>query len=136
VSTVLDLQARYAPLALTVLHHGQDSRQIQMRRLLPPLGIFSQAAPARGSPPRVNLPDWQLFSELVDHYLFAGLNGIFYSSLLVENQRRAQHLEAAARRLDEQVSRLTLRINALRQEEITEEIEVILLSAPTGASDP
>ena len=48
---------------------------------------------------------------------------------MAENHRRAQHLEGAIRHLDEESGELKRRSNALRQEEIIEEIEVILLSA-------
>ena len=60
---------------------------------------------------------------------------MFYASLAAENHRRVEHMEGAVTRLDERVLALKRRANALRQEEITEEIEVILLSAdsPDGA---
>jgi F-type H+-transporting ATPase subunit gamma len=38
------------------------------------------------------------------------------------------HLESAVGRLDEELSELDRQINILRQEEITEEIEVLLLN--------
>jgi F-type H+-transporting ATPase subunit gamma len=56
------------------------------------------------------------------------LHELFYSALLAENERRLQHLEGALRRVDRKREALTLRGKALRQEEITEEIEIILLS--------
>jgi len=42
-----------------------------------------------------------------------------------------QHLERATRHLDDSTEELGRKINALRQEEIIEEIEVILLNAAT-----
>jgi F-type H+-transporting ATPase subunit gamma len=65
---------------------------------------------------------------LVHHYLFAALHEIFYTSLMAENQRRIQHLEGAIQRLEEKNENLARKSRTLRQEEITEEIEVILLS--------
>ena len=47
---------------------------------------------------------------------------------MAENLRRVEHLEAAVRHLDKKAADLRRRCNALRQEEIIEEIEVILLS--------
>ena len=47
---------------------------------------------------------------------------------MAENERRVQHLNAAVDHLDEKSLDLQRRANALRQEEIIEEIEVILLS--------
>jgi F-type H+-transporting ATPase subunit gamma len=47
---------------------------------------------------------------------------------MAENQRRMQHMDAAVRRLELTCADLLRRRNILRQEEITEEIEVIMLS--------
>ncbi len=54
---------------------------------------------------------------------------MLYSSLMAENQQRQAHMDRALQRLDEDSARLRLRYNNQRQEEITEEIEIILLSA-------
>jgi F-type H+-transporting ATPase subunit gamma len=51
-------------------------------------------------------------------------------SLLAENQYRVQHLEGAVHRLNERLAELSTRAKSLRQEEITEEIEMILLASP------
>jgi F-type H+-transporting ATPase subunit gamma len=69
-----------------------------------------------------------LLLELTDHYLFAALNEILYTSLMVENHQRVTHLEGAITHLDDELATLTRQSNALRQEEIIEEIEVILLN--------
>jgi F-type H+-transporting ATPase subunit gamma len=47
---------------------------------------------------------------------------------MAENQQRVLHLESAVGRLDEELADFDRQINVLRQEEITEEIEVLLLS--------
>jgi len=47
---------------------------------------------------------------------------------MAENQRRMQHMDAAVRRLERTSAEVWQRRNILRQEEITEEIEVIMLS--------
>jgi len=52
-----------------------------------------------------------------------------FAALMAENQRRVQHLEQAGQHLEREVDALGKRRNMLRQEEIIEEIEVILLSA-------
>jgi len=46
-----------------------------------------------------------------------------------ENHQRVDHLEGAVKHLQEESTRLIRTGNVLRQEEITEEIEVILLNA-------
>ena len=70
--------------------------------------------------------------QLVDHYLITALHKILHVSLMAENQHRIQHLERATRHLDDRTDELSHRINALRQEEIIEEFEVILLNAASG----
>ena len=129
IDTLLDLENQFHSLSLTVLCHDPETQQVVQHPLLPPFTAFTERPPALGPPPSINLPPRQLFSELVEHYLFATLHALFYTALDVENQRRIQHLKAATRRLEEKITQLTLRANTLRQEEITEEIEVILLSA-------
>jgi F-type H+-transporting ATPase subunit gamma len=80
-------------------------------------------------PPRLNLDPAAFFAELTEHYLLAKLPGLFYASLMAENRRRLDHMENALRRMDTKIEELRRKSNALRQEEIVEEIEVILLSA-------
>jgi F-type H+-transporting ATPase subunit gamma len=79
-------------------------------------------------PPLLNLDPLALSADLLDHYLFAILHEVFYSSLMAENLSRFQHMDQAIQRLENDISALALRRNVLRQEEITEEIEVIMLS--------
>jgi F-type H+-transporting ATPase subunit gamma len=80
-------------------------------------------------PPLLNLPPRAFLSELVDLYLFSLLHKICYSALLAENRARVSHLEAAIQRLEREVSELDRQRKILRQEEITEEIELLMLSA-------
>ena len=68
-------------------------------------------------------------STLTDHHLLAALHQMLYTLLMVENRRRVTHLEGAVQHMDEQSSDLAQQCNRLRQEEIIEEIEVILLSS-------
>lgn len=108
--------------------HMEETDAIQIERLLPPFQATAPV-PVFGYPPMLNLEPDTFFAELIDQYLFAALYALLYTSLMAENRRRMQHLEGAIRRLEERMSELALRRNALRQEGITEEIEVILLSA-------
>jgi len=118
----------FSPLSLVVIHHefrDQGSR-VRVRR---PLQSLVGQERTYSLPPVLNLTPVRMFAELVHHYLFADLQGILYQSLMAEHQQRLQHLDSAIRRLDRQCAELTRRGYALRQEEITEEIELILLSA-------
>ncbi len=48
---------------------------------------------------------------------------------MAENRKRHQQMDQAVQHLEKELLDLGKRMNALRQEEITEEIEVIMLSA-------
>ncbi len=75
------------------------------------------------------LPPAEFLAGLIEQYLHATFHHVFYSSLWMENDQRLAHMQAAINRLDERTEKARLRIYALRQEEITEEIEEIMLSA-------
>ncbi|SRR5581483_2679427 len=120
-------QTRDCPLDLQILHHRPDMgrSQVCLRR---PLRLSPERAQGFGFPPLLNLDPLILASELFEHYLFAILHEVFYSSLTAENLFRLQHMDGAIQRLDKHIAELLLRRNVLRQEDITEEIEIIMLS--------
>lgn len=122
------LNSLYGPSFLTVLHHIDATPKAQITPVLPPFSDLNLNTMQSMSPPILNVPPGDFFSELVDHFLFAALHEIFYASLMAEHQRRVQHLGGAIKRLDDRLIELTIKRNELRQEEITEEIEVIMLS--------
>ncbi len=115
-------------LKLTAIYHDHGTGQIIRRQILPPFPR-QQRTHRYGNPPLLNLEPNDFFSDLVDHYLFAALHEIFYISLMAENQRRLQHLEGAVNHLDDETATLRRKSQLYRQEEITEEIEVILLNS-------
>ena len=131
VEELVNLQSQFGALSLYgIYHHGEDG--IAMNRLLPPFQALKQKQPPYrpySHPPVLNLSPAKFLLELSDHYLFAALNEMFYTSLMAENHRRVAQLDGAVQHLDEESEQLLRQSNALRQEEITEEIEVILLSA-------
>ena len=77
----------------------------------------------------MNLAAAKFFTELARHYLWAQMHDVFYSSLMAENRRRLQHMEGAIVRMAEKAGEMQRKYNMLRQEEITEQIEVIMLSS-------
>lgn len=97
----------------------------QLKCLLPiapaPTSVFSY-------PPALQLPSATFLSELLDQYLLAALHGLVYESLTAESYQRLAHMEHALDHLDATLAELSLKRNALRQEKIIEEIEVILSS--------
>ena len=116
------------PLRFTVLYHRPDADGVTVSRLNP-FPDPGQSVAHHAYPPRLNLEPLHFLEQLGEHYLFAALHELFYSALLAENQRRIQHMEGALGRLEERSTHLVRDRNRLRQEEITEEIEVIMLSA-------
>lgn len=137
VETLTELQRGDGTLILSALYHDTEQEQIVMRGLLPPFQQLPAPEKTFPGPAQLNLAPAQFLLALVDQYLFSVLHEILFVSLMAENQQRMQHLEGAVRYLDQNLDTLRRRGNQLRQEEITEEIEVILLSAsslvpPTG----
>lgn len=112
---------------VTVFHHEPEEPRVRITRL-DPFGQRAPATPRFGYPPLLNLEPRLFLTRIAEHYLFAALHELFYSSLMAENQQRMQHMDYAVRRIDQRSQALGLMRNSLRQEEITEEIEVIMLS--------
>jgi F-type H+-transporting ATPase subunit gamma len=129
INTLTELQAKDGSVSLAVLYHDPDREEIVTTVVLPPFEQYRDTAPCFPHPPVLNLPPAAFLAELIDHYLFAALHEIMYVSLMAENIRRVRHLESAVQHLDDKSVNLLHQSNALRQEEIIEEIEVILLSA-------
>jgi F-type H+-transporting ATPase subunit gamma len=122
------LQAQHGMLSLSVFHHDPEHPQVIVTGVLPPFERYRNAVPRFAHAPLTQLPPQAFFGALLDHYLYSVLHEIMYVSLMAENLRRVRHLEGAVRHLDERSTTLLRECNALRQEEIIEEIEVILLS--------
>jgi len=124
-------QPRLGPLSLAAVFcdHGQNATTTES--LLPPFREYVAAPPRFSVPPVLNMEPADFLLELANDYLFAALNEILCASLLAENHSRLQHLEGAVQYLDKQIEALRRTRNQLRQEEIIEEIEVILMSAST-----
>ncbi len=132
--TVLNArQNSHGLLSVFGISHSSDGR-ILRHRLLPPFQGLQQNGRADVHPPLLHLAPQDFFIELADHYLFAALNRMLYDSMMAENRNRVSHLEGAVRHLDDSSARLSRQCSTLRQEEIIEEIEVILLSTDSLAN--
>lgn len=114
---------------LSVVYHDTEPNGIAHQSLLPPFQQLTKDNSGFAFPPLLNLEPAVFFAEMVEHYLFAVLHKLCYTSLMAENQRRLQHLEGAVRHLDDETVKLRRKSQSYRQEEITEELEVILLNA-------
>lgn len=128
VQTLAELQEQHETLTVYGVHHRANG-DVVSTRLLPPFQHHRDATPRYTHPPMLNLTPEAFIIGLTDHYLYAALHAMLYASLLAENQARVSHLEGAVRHLDHESERIAHRCHTLRQEEIIEEIEVILLSA-------
>jgi len=114
-------------LQLTTIYHSDETDGIRTRRILP-LPATPATSLSTAYPPLLNLDPRQLLTQLTEHYLFAALHEAFFSSLMVENQFRLEHMNQAIQRLERKAGEIRLQYNAWRQEDITEEIEIIMLS--------
>jgi len=135
IEELSSLQQQHGALDLYCCSHDKDDL-IATKKLLPPFQHYLHQRPTHSHPPVLNLPAVDFLVELTEQYLFAALHEIVYTSLMQENSHRVAHLERAVRRLDEEAEDLARKCNALRQEEIVEEIEVILLSASSLQDRP
>lgn len=131
VGELRGLHEHTGPPAVSAIYFDSDGIP-RLRELLPPFREYRQQYPEHACAALLTVPAPQLFADLVDHYLLASLFEILYESLFNENQHRMQHLGEAVRHLDRKTAQMGHYINALHQEQITEEIEVLLLSAADG----
>ncbi len=129
IDTISTLPNMAHPYQLTIAYHDDTNHRISQRQVLPPFPRQYRKTLHDGNPPVLNLKPEEFFADLIDHYLFAVLHEIFYISLMAENNSRLQHLEGAVNHLDDETVKLQRKSQIYRQEEITEEIEVILLNA-------
>ena len=131
INEVNVLQTQFGICYVYALYHHSESGQLTCSQLLPPFKNITGTPDRHFTPPVLNIRPEVLFRALVDHYLFSALHEIAYMSLMVENYSRIQHMSGALNRLDERVEEVMRKYHIHRQEEITEEIEVILLNAQT-----
>jgi F-type H+-transporting ATPase subunit gamma len=111
-----------------IIFNEENENHIEATTVQPFLEFSIEKKPVYSSPPILNVSSNELFSAFSEHYLFSLLYSIFYNSYYAESNQRLHHLDNALDRLDKQKLSLTHNINIIRQEEITEEIEVIMLS--------
>lgn len=129
LGVITALQEQRGFFELTAVYHDDALNRLTHQTLLPPFQQTVQDRPDFAFPPLLNLDPADFFADMVGHYLFAVLHKLCYTSLLAENHRRLQHLEGAVQHLDNETVKLRRKSQIYRQEEITEEIEVILLNA-------
>lgn len=129
VAILLEQQTRNRVMSLSVLYHDVQSGTILEKGLLPPFQDLSPPTLHYPHAPILNLSLEQFFAEFLEQALFFLLNEVLSTALMAESQQRIQHLEGALQDIDKKLQHLNQLSNRMRQEEITEEIEVILLSS-------
>lgn len=112
----------------TIIHNSYKHGEACVERTSPFEFAQQEVTIPFHSPPLINLPPSQLRPQLFEQYLFALFYGVFYASFIAENHERLRHMDGALNRIGEEEQRLGLLANALRQESITEELEIIMLS--------
>ncbi|MEA3275914.1 MAG: F0F1 ATP synthase subunit gamma [Pseudomonadota bacterium] len=123
------LRNQHGPMSLEAIYLNQETEQVTEKSLLPPFRELARSPPRFIASPLLQLEPHDFLVRLVDQYLLAAVQEILYTSLMTESRRRVQHLEGALRHLDKRLESLERKGRQLRQEEIIEEIEVILLGA-------
>jgi F-type H+-transporting ATPase subunit gamma len=122
-------------LALTVIHHAADGRRVEVSDI-DPFGPPRDRAPiAAAYPPDIHLSPEDVRAGLAEQYLYAALEGFLCGSLMAENLQRLRHMEGAMHRVEDDALALGRLCDRLRQEEITEEIEVILLTTVSAGTE-
>ena len=134
VHELSSLQEQHGMLTVYGLYHD-DEDGIVVQKLLPPFQNYLHQPPHFSHAPVLNLSPEEFLLELTEQYLFAALHEMLYTSLMAENHNRVAHLEGAVKHLDDESDELARKCNTLRQEEIIEEIEVILLSVSSVDED-
>lgn len=122
-------ESEFKPGHWAILFCEENQNAITAKTLHPFVEFRNEQAPAFTIPPVLNVTAETFLSDFIAQYLFSALYLTFYASFTAENRLRSRHLENALERLDNKITYLTHNINLLRQEEITQEIQVIMLSA-------
>lgn len=114
-----------------IIHNGMENslmttKTFQMSEQLK----FSQKT-TFSYPPLLYLDSKNFFVEFLDQYILAAMSQIFYQSFFAEHQQRYRHTDGAVHWLEKAATKFLLKFNAMRQEEITEAIEEMMLSIST-----
>ena len=79
-------------------------------------------------PPLTHEPLADVAAQIAKHYLYHSLLALLLRSIKVENHMRLMQMETALRHLDRGTEEMLRQRNRLRQEEIVEEIELMVVS--------
>lgn len=125
ISTNNTLQPGY----WTIISCEENQNKINTTMLQPFLEFKNKITQSFKISSLLNLTPLDFLLEFINQYLFSVLYFTLYKSFITENYQRVHHLDSALKRLENKTIDLTRHFNLLRQEEITEEIQVIMISA-------
>ena len=112
---------------ITALYHNSHTAKVEQKNIFPlSLDIPKEIDILRYAP-QIYLPPDTLYRQLLENYMFVTLESVITDSLMAENQARIQHMEGAEHHANDELEQLARRHQQIRQEEITEEIELITL---------
>lgn len=117
-------QPHVLKVKLVAHQYGSDGLNI-----IEPLTDLKKSAAPYGSAPNLTLSPGRFFQLLLDQYFQLVFYNVFYSSLMAENTKRIMHLDSALQRLEADAIDFKRQYNQARQEEITEEIELLIMNS-------
>lgn len=116
------------PANWVIISNEETRTGIQSKVVQPFVTLRQDKAPPFTVPPLLYMNPYQFLTELMENYLSAVLSQLFYESFIIEHQERLKHMESASDWIKKKNEQLKLYMNELRQEEIIEEIEIIMLT--------
>ena len=119
-----------------IIHNSYTGSGTKVETISPFELARTETASKHQFPPLLNLTPSDLRPQLFEQYLFALFYEIFYQSFMAENHERLRHMDGALNKLREDDERLRRMSNSLRQEAITEELEIIMLSVESEMKRP
>lgn len=119
---------RFPNVRWTLVYHEDSDTHTKVAAVCPFTPRPTRHSCTQKFPPLLNLSPELLYPQLFEQHLFSVLYRSFYLSFLAENRDRLRHMEGALRELDKKWNQMRKLSNVLWQEEITEELEVIMLS--------
>ena len=132
--TVIQGENSVKPLHISVLYHVQHGI---VEKVISPVFCGSSVSDSKQpyhSVPVLTLPPEELLEGLMKQSILLSLQEVFTLSLAAENHQRVSHMENALKHLDDLNEKLLRKMNIARQDNITQEIETILLSSDVGSS--
>ena len=136
ISQLAKTLTRFSSSDWKIIHNSYTTAGTRVETTFPFEFPRTETAKKLQFPPLLNVAPPDLRPQLFEQYLFALFYGIFYQSFMAENHERLHHMDGALNKLREDEERFRRLSNSLRQETITEELELIMLSVESEITRP